>query len=188
EKPAQILQGQLDLVLVDEFQDTSPIQLAIFLKLAALAKKSVWVGDQKQAIYGFRDADPSLMDAAITGILKDGEPETLKYSWRSRPELVRSTSDIFMQAFANQGFPEQRVELEPAPPVEEKIAQGLSPIYEYWQLMSKNKKEDAKALANSVRDFLDDPNNTIRDKKTGHKRSAKGGDIAILCRMNDECL
>jgi superfamily I DNA/RNA helicase len=73
----------LDLVLVDEFQDTSPMQLAIFLKLASLAKKSIWVGDQKQVIYGFRDADPALMDAAITGILKGDEPETLPFSWRN---------------------------------------------------------------------------------------------------------
>ena len=46
------LSADLDLVLVDEFQDTSPI-LAIFLRLA-IAKRSVWVGDQKQAIFGFR--------------------------------------------------------------------------------------------------------------------------------------
>lgn len=186
-KPAQILRGKLDLVLVDEFQDTSPIQLAIFLKLAALANKSVWVGDQKQAIYGFRDADPSLMDAAITGILNNKEPETLKHSWRSRPELVHSTSEIFMQAFGQQGFPRQRVQLKPAPEVEKKIPQGLSAPYECWQLQSRNKEQDVMALADAVRDFLDDPDNTIRDKATGEKRRAKGGDIAVLCRMNDMC-
>ena len=49
-----LLKEQLDLVLVDEFQDTSPVQLALFLRLAELAKESVWVGDPKQAIYGFR--------------------------------------------------------------------------------------------------------------------------------------
>ena len=45
------LKDSIDLVLVDEFQDTSPIQLAVFIELARLAKRSVWVGDQKQAIY-----------------------------------------------------------------------------------------------------------------------------------------
>ena len=59
----QRLAGELDLVMVDEFQDTSPIQLAIFLQLAAIAGRSVWVGDQKQAIFGFRGTDPSLTDA-----------------------------------------------------------------------------------------------------------------------------
>ena len=187
-QPAKILQERLDLVLVDEFQDTSPIQLAIFLKLASLARKSVWVGDQKQAIYGFRDADPALMDAAIQGILKDEEPETLKYSWRSRPELVRSSSDIFVQAFANYDFPEQRVRLEPAIEMEKKIPQGLSPVYECWQLESKNIPDDSLALASSVCDLLADSASTIRDSKTGEKRQARGGDVAILCRTNDVCL
>ena len=44
----------LDLLLVDEFQDTSPIQLALFLKLSGLAEKTYWIGDIKQSIYGFQ--------------------------------------------------------------------------------------------------------------------------------------
>lgn len=187
EGPSEILAEQLDLILVDEFQDTSPIQLAIFLKLAALAKKSVWVGDQKQSIYGFRDADPSLMDAAINGILAGEEPETLPNSWRSRPELVRSTSDIFVPAFAGQGFPEQRVRLEPADPVIENEPAGLSPIYEQWLLDSTNKANDALALARAVKDFLANEDNSIRDRHTGEKRPARGGDIAILCRAGYVC-
>jgi ATP-dependent exoDNAse (exonuclease V) beta subunit len=49
-----VLKDELDLLMVDEFQDTSPIQLALFLRLGALAKQVIWVGDVKQAIYGFR--------------------------------------------------------------------------------------------------------------------------------------
>jgi ATP-dependent exoDNAse (exonuclease V) beta subunit len=187
EQVVKILGERLDLVLVDEFQDTSPIQLAIFLKLARLAKKSVWVGDQKQAIYGFRDADPALMDAAISGILQGKEPETLQKSWRSRPALVHSTSAIFTKAFAKQGFPIKRVWLKPSMKMT-KDPLGLSPIYECWELESKNKENDAKSLASVVRDYLADPANSIRDPKTGEKRSVKGGDIAILCRENEVCV
>jgi len=179
------LKSELDLILVDEFQDTSPIQIAIFLKLAELANKSVWVGDQKQAIYGFRDADPVLMDAAITEILKGDEPRTLEESWRSRPELVGSTSDIFVKAFAGQGYPEGRVRLKPAINQE---PGGLSSIYEYWQLDSKNVSNDAKALAGIVKDFLAEAKNFIRDPQTKDKRHVKGGDVAILCRNNDVCI
>ncbi len=64
------LKGSIDLLLVDEFQDTSPIQLAILLKLASLSKETVWVGDQKQSIYGFRGTDPALMDACIESIFE----------------------------------------------------------------------------------------------------------------------
>ncbi|MBE2206198.1 MAG: UvrD-helicase domain-containing protein, partial [Saprospiraceae bacterium] len=52
----EVLSEELDLLMVDEFQDTSPIQLEIFLKLSRMAAHSVWVGDPKQSIYGFRGA------------------------------------------------------------------------------------------------------------------------------------
>ncbi len=101
----EVLKEQLDLVLVDEFQDTSPLQLAIFLKLAELAGQSVWVGDPKQAIFGFRGTDPALMDAAIESLASPSRDpdlvaaavdavagrspvETLSTSFRSRPHLV----------------------------------------------------------------------------------------------------
>lgn len=187
-QPAQIISESLDLLLVDEFQDTSPIQLAIFLKLAQLSQKSIWVGDQKQAIYGFRDTDPALMDATISAILQDTEPKTLKNSWRSRPELVRSTSKIFSRAFSHHGFPKDRVELVPAPYIEKKIPAGLGPVYEIWTLKSKNQDNDAHALADAVQNFLVDPKNYIWDKKTGEKRMVAGDDIAILCRTNDTCI
>lgn len=48
---------ELQLLMVDEFQDTSPIQLALFLKLSRLAGQVIWVGDIKQSIYGFRGSD-----------------------------------------------------------------------------------------------------------------------------------
>ena len=38
------LKNRLSLTLVDEFQDTSPIQLSLFLKLAQVTGRSVWVG------------------------------------------------------------------------------------------------------------------------------------------------
>ncbi len=187
-QPAKIIREFLDLLLVDEFQDTSPIQLAIFLKLARLTKKSIWVGDQKQAIYGFRDTDPALMDATISTILQDTEPETLKNSWRSRPELVRSTSKIFSLAFAHHGFPQKRVELIPAPEIEKNIPAGLGAIYETWTLESSNQSDDVLALAGTVQDFFADPTNYIRDKKTAKKRRVTAGDVAILCRTNATCV
>lgn len=178
------LREELDLFVVDEFQDTSPIQLAIFLKLAAIARKTVWVGDQKQSIYGFRGTDPALMDAAVESILSGREPEALVRSYRSRPELVRVTSLLFERAFARVGLPPSRVRLEPAL-VEE--PGGLGPVFERWRLDGKTREGEARALAAALRDFLADPEVRVRDRDTGEPRPPGPGDVAILCRTNEGC-
>jgi ATP-dependent exoDNAse (exonuclease V) beta subunit len=177
------LAGELDLVLVDEFQDTSPVQLAIFLKLAELAQRSVWVGDQKQSIYGFRDADPALMDAALDGVLGGREPEALARSWRSRPSLVQLTSDVFARAFAPHGIPASRVRLEPArdePP-------HLGVTLERWETAGRTRQDEARSLASLVREILCDAEVLVRDPPTGAVRRPRGEDVAILCRTNEAC-
>ncbi|MBW2736456.1 MAG: UvrD-helicase domain-containing protein [Deltaproteobacteria bacterium] len=181
------LEGGIDLLLVDEFQDTSPIQLAIFAQLARRARRSVWVGDQKQAVYGFRGADPALMDAAITTILGEAEPETLKKSWRSRPALVDLTSDLFSTAFAEQGVPASRVRLDAALSAADE-AQDLGPVIERWTLESKNKGTDAACLAAGVRQMLADSEVRVRDEEqVGQSRPVRLKDVAILCRKNATC-
>ena len=193
------LRGQIDLVLVDEFQDTSPIQLAVFLELAALARESVWVGDPKQAIFGFRGTDPALMDAAIESLTSStndpdlvaeaaravsrGKVETLSVSYRSRPELVALTSEIFARAFAHQGIPEERTRLEPALTRE---PGGLGPAFGFWPLTGKNKALRAAAVASAARDHLA-AGSLVRDRQTGAARPLGPADLAILCRTNEQC-
>ena len=91
---------RIKLVTVDEFQDTSPIQLALFLALHQLAGQSVWVGDPKQAIYGFRGTDPQLMEEVVALI---SESRVLEYSWRSRENLLNFTNALFSQVFHAMG-------------------------------------------------------------------------------------
>ena len=179
------LSGRLDLVLVDEFQDTSPIQLAIFLQLAKVAKKTVWVGDQKQSIYGFRGTDPAIMDAAIEAVLAGEEPKTLEKSWRSRPELVRTTSAVFAESFRGQGIPPSRVRLEPARTEEPSC---LGPYLEYWAIAGQNKSIRLAALAAAVRTLLtEEPTNRVRTSDHRVSRDIRPGDVAVLCRSNAEC-
>lgn len=191
------LAGQLDLVLVDEFQDTSPIQLAVFLELASLAKESIWVGDPKQAIYGFRGTDPGLMDSAIeslTSTKTDADlvadaaravtrkVDVLDTSYRSRPELVNLTSEIFARAFASQGMPEERTRLKPALVTE---PAGLGNILEYWPLdHGKNSVARARGVAAGVRDLL---NRDVKVRSGDGVRSANRADVAVLCRTNAQC-
>lgn len=178
------LSAELELALVDEFQDTSPLQLAIFLELASLAPRSVWVGDQKQSIYAFRGADPALMDAVIKGVLGNAQPETLGTSYRSRPQLVRVCSELFAHSFVPQGIGPAQVRLEPALAVE---PEGLGPCIERWVLDTKNKDGDTGSVAGLVEDLLADPSVRVRDPHSGHVRPVRPGDVAVVCRYNDTC-
>jgi ATP-dependent exoDNAse (exonuclease V) beta subunit len=183
----EILAEQLDLVLVDEFQDTSPLQLEVFLALAHIAPRSVWVGDQKQAIYGFRGTDPGLMDATVAAIelrAGAGALETLGHSWRSRAELVWLTSDVFAPAFDAQGIPASRVRLAPAPSTADPDA--LGPVVEVWRLTARRKDEEAGALATAVAQLLSDDAVKVRDVLTDAARSPRPADVAILCRTNND--
>jgi ATP-dependent exoDNAse (exonuclease V) beta subunit len=172
------LRDELQLLMVDEFQDTSPIQLALFLKLSRLAQQVIWVGDIKQSIYGFRGSDPTLMAAVVRRVIEEGNPpEILPKSWRSTPELVAYVNNLFTPAFANSLEPEQ-VALEPA-----RDSFPGEPAVELWQL-SGARGLRAQALACALRGMVDE-GRTVVDKESGVTRDLRHGDIAVLCRTHD---
>ncbi len=176
------LRQRLHKVLVDEFQDTSPIQLALFLELARLAPESVWVGDQKQAIYGFRGTDPLLMDGVIDTVVGADKLGLLGHSWRSRPELVAFTNELFARAFAPLGLPPERVRLHPK---RTDALQGPCPLQLWGLTDTTNQEGDMAALAAGVRDLLQTEDMQVLDKATNTPRSLRADDVAILCRTND---
>jgi ATP-dependent helicase/nuclease subunit A len=174
----ETLQEELQLLMVDEFQDTSPIQLALFLKLSQLAEQVIWVGDIKQSIYGFRGSDPTLMAAVVNSVTEEGNtPEILENSWRSTPELVAYTNNLFAPAFADSLKPEQ-VTLEPA-----RKSFTDAPAVALWRLQGSNKAKRARALAVGVNTLIES-SPTVIDKATERPRTATYSDIAILCRTH----
>ncbi len=164
------LRQRLTQIMVDEFQDTSPIQLALFLKLNEFSEKgSVWVGDPKQAIYGFRGSDPELMRAAAEAIRNSS---TLSYSWRSRRTLVELANEIFTRAFSAMpgeegalGVPEER------PPED---AEGGKLEAWHGKISGREVKMPPGAIARGIAEL-------IRDE------GISPGDIAVLFRKNDDC-
>lgn len=83
-------------LFVDEFQDSSPIQVKIFDALSSLLNETCFVGDKKQAIYGFRGADTELTAAVADSITKD---KPLGYSYRSIEPLVKFSNNVFKEIF-----------------------------------------------------------------------------------------
>jgi ATP-dependent helicase/nuclease subunit A len=173
------LSEELDLVLVDEFQDTSPIQLALFVELAKLAKRSVWVGDSKQAIYGFRGTDASLIASVVEAIPGWGGTfgEPLTSSRRSVPSLVKLVNAMFVPAFPH--LPAKDVELSEV----RKEHPGGQPSMHHWALTTSNVDQDFSVLGSAVAQMLQS-GVQVQEKEGGPWRDASAGDVAVLCRLN----
>lgn len=122
-----------ELILVDEFQDTNPLQLAIFQRLRRLAPRSRWVGDPKQAIYGFRDTDPDLINEVWTNAT-DADRTDLPNNHRSQAGLVQLVGRLFSPIFGDTANQQ---------PQKLAIPRGV----ERWLLDTKNQSDDASALA-----------------------------------------
>ncbi|MBR9920743.1 MAG: UvrD-helicase domain-containing protein [Bacteroidetes bacterium] len=196
----EVLEDELDLLMVDEFQDTSPIQLEIFLKLSRFANHSVWVGDPKQSIYGFRGAEPQLMEAIIqkTGGIR--EEDIQRFSWRSREEIVWMVNAIFTKAFPQ--WPKEQVALDPkrqskagpetANKVDESEKMGRAVIHWHFDHDTGRSRPPGipwmeNALAEALRVNLE-RGIQISPKGAKEERLARPGDVAILCRTNKQCL
>jgi ATP-dependent exoDNAse (exonuclease V) beta subunit len=173
------LRSELQLLLVDEFQDTNPMQLAVFMKLARLANDVVFVGDVKQAIYAFRGCDPDLVFRMLEDLTeKGGSTEVLPYSWRSTPPLVRYINAVFSKVFEER-IPPDRVILEP-----KREAYADEPAVMHWALSRGKLEEQVMAIASGVAALVD-ADHRIIDPDTKAERPARWGDIAILARTND---
>lgn len=176
---ASTLREELDLLMVDEFQDTSPIQLALFLKLAQFAKEIYWVGDIKQAIYGFRGSDTVLMKSILDALTAmGGDKEVLDRSWRSRKPLVDLVNDVFVPAFSSS-LKSEEVKLK---------AERTEPLkgaaFSNWTLNGSNAETRIAALGAGVRQLVAS-GYQVYDKPAKQIRPVRFGDVAILSRSND---
>lgn len=88
------IQEKYKLALVDEFQDTDPLQWEIFQTLFCENGQLILVGDPKQSIYGFRQADIYTYREAGR-VLGDDALRTLETNYRSTPQLVAALNALF---------------------------------------------------------------------------------------------
>ena len=97
-------------LFVDEFQDSNPMQVRIFQKLSELLN-ATYVGDKKQAIYGFRGSDTELTNAIADSFSAD-DRKSLPHSYRTIKPLVDFSNKIFTKVFKNQTDVELKIPKE----------------------------------------------------------------------------
>ena len=169
---AEEISGRYKCLMVDEFQDSSPIQVDIFNRLSELVSESYWCGDSKQAIYGFRGADTELTEA-VANMIPESDFHTLDTSYRSEPDIVNFCNSVFTRAFADR-LEEEKVVLKTH---REKKSYGPNLIH--WSSSESQKDEFYKHLAEFVEDFIQEYAKHPAD-------SFDLKDIAILARRNEE--
>lgn len=166
------IRSRYTFLAVDEFQDTSPIQLALFTKLRSLLTDVIWVGDPKQSIYGFRGTDPELMNAIVRQLRDgkiDGELRLLTESWRSTRPVIELSNKIFTRMFTD--MPAESIELD-IPAQREAAEDTNAGAVEIWDLPAK-KATRAKMVAHGVHKLM-------------AVRGFSPSDVAVLCRTTDE--
>ncbi len=83
---------RFDLLMIDEFQDTNPIQAQIIWAISKQDQANlVVVGDPKQSIYRFRDADVSVFESLCSQLSRN---LSLTYNFRSRPQIIDFCNDV----------------------------------------------------------------------------------------------
>ncbi|HOO77786.1 MAG TPA: UvrD-helicase domain-containing protein [bacterium] len=98
------LRGGFQAALIDEFQDTDPVQYRIFRRIFFGGERPVFlVGDPKQAIYSFRNGDIHTYYAAARSV-----PENRRYrldvNHRSEPALVDAVNLLFRDSSRRRAF------------------------------------------------------------------------------------
>lgn len=169
EEAVRDIQASFSCLMVDEFQDSSPVQVRAFEMLSQVMEYNVWVGDAKQAIYGFRGTDIDLTNAVMKIIEATPENgnqmETLPRSYRSLPSIVELTNRIFVPVFSNS-MPEDRIRLMP----DRKQLEEGQPLT-LWAVQTTNKDKFLATIAKEVAEMVG--------------RGIPPQDIAILARQND---
>ena len=197
------------VALVDEFQDTDPVQYGIFNALFDRPEVLFYrIGDPKQSIYGFRGADIyAYLEAARE---EDQLRATLDRNFRSTPQLLRALNHIFQipTPFLLDGI-DYRAMRSGRPPQQKLLVEGREGVaLHFWYLAGENGKnltastaryQLINSVANCCAHFLDLAQKP-RAQKTmtegwqaefvavdgSGRRPLRASDIAILTTTNKE--
>jgi ATP-dependent helicase/nuclease subunit A len=192
------LESRYEHVLVDEFQDTSRAQWQLVRELVRawaagegmahgpIPPSIFIVGDRKQSIYGFRDAEVTVLDAAGRFIeaLRPEAPAraAITRSYRSVQELLAFVNDVFASVDKAPNRPDAfRYSEDDAFPMIEDGARGGDAV---GVVVGDTDAAQADAVADEIARLLVE-GVTVRDRQTGVRRAIAPGDVGILFRTRE---
>ena len=167
------LRESVDCLVIDEFQDTNPLQFALLWSLQCAGVPALIVGDIKQAIMGFQDADCRLMDEIQCQNKSACKP--LTQNWRSTPKLM-----AWINAVGKGLFPEEYTELEP----KAKYESTMAPLEAIVFTKQANAGIRAQHTAARIAEVLAS-GEKVYDRHLGISRNIRPSDIAVLCFKHD---
>ncbi len=183
------LASQIRLLLVDEFQDTDPLQVELVEALcgeAILTGKLFFVGDYKQSIYRFRGAEPHVFRQ-----LRERTPEggqlSLTKNFRSQPAILEFVNALFWHDLGDdyEALHATRAQVTATPTVEFLWARAADDNAK--QNKEALRDREADWIARRMRALLDEQKPIVWDAEAAaagkpRARGAQPGDIAILFR------
>jgi ATP-dependent exoDNAse (exonuclease V) beta subunit len=195
-----LLESRYHHLLVDEFQDTSEAQWRLVWQLVQSWREGLGVaqdlplqptifvvGDRKQSIYGFRDADVGVLlrAAGYIGQLRgDGASvrRAIRRSFRAVPGLLAFTNAL---CDAIDKAPERTdaftFEETDRFPIDAPASSSEAPVL--GLIAAPDSRASAMAVAAEIERLL--AGETVRDRQTGVARAARPGDCAVLFRTRD---
>lgn len=191
------LSSRFKAVLIDEFQDTDPIQYEIFRRLFWGEKGALFlIGDPKQAIYGFRGADVfTYMEAGR----RVPNRHTLLHNWRSHRRLVDAVNALF--GSGGMPFIFREIAFEPAVAAEEKIhrelriEEGPQEPFIFWFFQRPPGETEERISKARIKELMCEAvcSEIARLVSLGRMKKAllgerplEEGDLAVLVRTNRE--
>ncbi len=177
--------GLIKALMVDEFQDTSPIQKRILWKLAPRSNELFIIGDAKQSIYRFRGADVTVFHDARAEFRRDGREVGMDACFRTHERLVDFTNHIFPEIFTRESRYDTDYEAMSA----SRLPVDLTPSVEL-HIIAQDKEAEARLVAEELRTMeaylIAERIKEIRELGEvmicgdGDARTAEYGDFALL--------
>lgn len=176
-------------ILVDEFQDTNPIQLRLIRLLhenrtADEPRSCLFVvGDEQQSIYGFRGTDARIFQTAVREFQEESDRAfvAMVHNHRSRAEVVAFVNHVFGRIGHAAGIPFRALEpagdYEPSnEPCVEILVAPRTPRDHYPAM-------EAEALAEHIRRMVEGRTASITDRRSPRfGEPVRYGDCALLFR------